>query len=135
MNEGWLGDDYLILFDEDEVHSVTNRYRLGEWFPEFTILGLWGWDDFIVRDVHGRTYTVPTVPLDQELLAPFVVPDSASLERDHRYDGRIKWYVQPLVFGGRADAKDNVVWLDQEQHAAAVVWWNTKYTELKKSGG
>jgi hypothetical protein len=133
LNEGWLGDEYLILFGDDEVPSVTKRYRLGEWLPEFTVVGFRGWDDFIVRDAHGRTHTIPTVPLDQELLAPFSVPHCASLEPDDRYVGKMKWYIHPLVFGGDAEATENIAWLDHEQHAELVAWWNAKYKELKET--
>jgi len=133
LNEGWLGDEYLILFEDHEVPAVTKLYRLDEWLPEFAIVGLRGWDDFIVRDTHGGTHTVPAVPLDRELLAPFDIPEHATLEPDDRYKGKIKWYVTPLVFGGDASTEDNVVWLDQEKHAALVAWWNAKYIELAGS--
>jgi hypothetical protein len=26
MQEGWLGDDYVILFDDSEVAAVSERY-------------------------------------------------------------------------------------------------------------
>lgn len=28
MTEGWFGDDYLILFDEAEVASASDRYSI-----------------------------------------------------------------------------------------------------------
>lgn len=135
MNEGWLGEDYLILFSDLEVASETDRYRLVEWLPDFAIVGLRGWDDFIVRATDGVTYTIPTVPLDKRYLTPFDIPTNTSLKRDDRYNGQIKWHVTPLVFGGDAMAEDNTIWIGSEQHAAAVAWWNALYIELNGSEG
>jgi len=40
MKEGWIGDDYLILFDESEVTTVTDRYALSQLLPSCQALGL-----------------------------------------------------------------------------------------------
>ena len=136
MKEGRLGDEYLILFAEGETASATERYQLEAWLPGFVLVGIRSWDDLIVRDVGGRTYTIPSVPLDQKHLAPFSLPQSPSLDADDRYTGKIKWYVSPLVFGGDPRAKDNINWVNHDQHAALVAWWNAKYVELKtRTGG
>lgn len=50
MNEGWVGDDYLILFDESEVATMTERYAFSQFPAGYQVFGLPGWDDFIVRD-------------------------------------------------------------------------------------
>ena len=62
MREGWLGDNYRILFDESEIPLVSERYAISNSLPGYQILGLLGWDDFIVRSSAGQAYSVPTVP-------------------------------------------------------------------------
>ena len=62
MIEGWNGADYLILFDEGEISPVSDRYAISCSLPGFQVIGLRGWDDFIVRDSAGHIYCVPTVP-------------------------------------------------------------------------
>lgn len=79
MREGWYGDNYLILFDESEVPSASERYAISTSLPGYQVLGLSGWDDFIVRSAAGQTYSVPTVPVDERYLTPFHVPDEPSV--------------------------------------------------------
>jgi hypothetical protein len=64
MKEGWVGDVYLILFGESEVANLSELYGFSEMLPGYQVLGLRGWDDFIVQDSEGRTCFIPTVPLD-----------------------------------------------------------------------
>src|SRR3981189_3284919 len=98
MDEGWLGDDYLVLFDEPEVAAASDRYAISQLLPGYQVLGLRGWDDFILRDSAGQTYCVPTVPTDPKYLSPFPLLEvGASLSPDPRFHGRIKWYVMPTV--------------------------------------
>ena len=131
MLEGWNGDDYLILFEESELSSAETLYNLAKFLPGFQIIGLRSWDDFIVRDSGGHTYSVPTVPVDKQYLEPFALPSAAtSLNSDKRFSGRIKWYVKPLVFGGDPSASDNLTWVTHEQHGKLVQHWNEKYRSL-----
>lgn len=129
MQEGWYQEQHFILFDEDEAEAATQRYAIAETLPGFRIVGLRGWDDFILRHTARRLFTVPTLPAIARYLAPLSdLPPY--LESDHFRRGFIKWYVQPLVFGGSPEVEDNVIWLDQQQHAAIVVWWNRKYRAI-----
>jgi hypothetical protein len=90
VNEGWLGDDYLILFDEAEVETASDRYEISQLLPGYQVLGLRGWDNFILRDSAGQTWSVPTVPTDPKYLSPFPLPDAGlSLRPDPRFSGRI----------------------------------------------
>ncbi len=131
MNKGWLNDDYLILFSEAEVEGASTKYGVSQSLPGLKILGLLGWDDFIVRDGKGGTYSVPTVPLDRQHLRSFNLPKTALLKPDDRFMGKIKWYVKPLVFGGDPKEDKNLVWVTHEQHAELVVWWNNQYRAIK----
>lgn len=135
MDEGWLGDDYLIIFEKSEALAATERYQLKDIFPGYTVVGLRGWDDLIVSDPCGVTYTVPTVPISTEYLSPFPIPGNPHLKPDDRLAGKIKWHIKPLIFGGDANAKENLAWVDREQHATLVAWWNKKYIEFKKRTG
>jgi hypothetical protein len=129
MREGWSDDDHFILLDEDESDSVTHRYRLEGTLPGYLIVGLKGWDDFIVRDHSGHLFTVPTVPIVPEHLEPLRKALPSELQRDE-HEGKIKWYLQPIVFGGSTELGENIVWVDHLIHVDLVCWWNQKYREI-----
>lgn len=135
MIQGWHHNEYLILFEEQlEAIAMTARYDAKSYLPGYTIDGLKGWDDFIVHDAANRFYTVPTVPLAAQHLRPFNFDiDLSALQPDNRVADRIKWYIQPLVFGGDSQSEQNITWLTLEQHADIVKWWNAKYRELRGS--
>jgi len=127
MREGWLNDDYLILFSEAELENVSQRYGFAQSLPDLTVIGIRGWDDFIVRDRCGDIYTIPTVPLDQRYLQAYTLPEASALEPDGRFQGKIKWYITALIFGGNANDSKNLTWVSHVQHAELVVWWNKQY--------
>jgi len=106
MREGWVSDDYLILFDESEVTAASKRYSLS--LAGYEIVGLRNWDDFMIRDGNGDTYCVPTVPAILNMVSTFSVPDVSALQSDARFSGKIKWHVKPIVFGGDPQQQDNV---------------------------
>lgn len=133
MQEGWSGEDYLILFTESEAAERSKQYGITDFLPGYVIVGLRSWDDFIVKDSSGNTFTVPTIPLSAEHLSRFPIPlDSASLEQDKRFIGKMKWYQKPLVFGGDASTSDNLRWVDHEAHPPLVRYWNEVYRQLKQ---
>ena len=131
MNEGWLNDEYLVLFSEAESTSVSSKYKLSQYLPGYTLIGLRGWDDFIVINSAGAMCSLPTVPLDSTRVEPFALPKEISLKPDDRFTGKIKWYLKPVVFGGDPQDKGNLAWVSLEQHTELVVWWNDKYKTLK----
>ena len=135
MIEGWHNDTYLILFEEQaEAISFTGRYGLREILPGFTLVGLRGWDDMIVRDAGGNFFTVPTVPITREHLQGYDFNiDLSTLEADNQMRGKIKWYVTPLIFGGDPSSAENISWITLDQHPDAVRWWNAKYQEIKEA--
>ncbi|GAB3255016.1 hypothetical protein [Chitinimonas naiadis] len=130
MREGWLSDEYLVLFDEEEASLATAQYPLGGTMPDAMVIGLRGWDDLLVRDSTGHLFTVPSVPLLANHTKPFTLPQFAQLEWDGRFTDRVKWYVTPLAFGGDPNDPANLTWVTHEQHRLLVVWWNQKYQEL-----
>ena len=134
MNEGWLDQEYLILFTESEIESTTQRYGLPGFLPGYDVVGLRGWDDLIVRDSAGQTYTVPTVPLDTKYLAPYTIP-RGNLTPEELLSGKIKWYVKPIAVGGDPELESNLIWVTHEQHAQLVIWWNTRYQEFISQRG
>ena len=127
MREGWWNDDYMILFEAAEIAAATDRYEVSHLLPGYVVIGLRGWDDLIVRDSDNRTFSVPAVPLVSKYLEPFSPPtEQEQLESDSRFAGKIKWYVQPLVFGGDIGPM-NTIWVDDGGHAELVGFWNRTY--------
>jgi hypothetical protein len=101
MTEGWYGDEHLILFDGAEVASASERYAIAQFLPGYRVIGLRGWDYFIVQDSVGRIYSVASVPIVATHLLPYSLPPAGfGLTPDDRFTGKIKWYVTPTVFGG-----------------------------------
>jgi hypothetical protein len=132
MIEGWHGEDYLILFAESEISAVSERYSMSQLLPGYQVQGLRGWDDFIVRDVNGQTYSIPTLPVDAKFMRPFPISEAMlTLQPDDRFLGKIKWYLKPLVLGGDANPGENLSWVSHEQHAQLVKWWNDRYRSLR----
>ncbi len=132
MREGWVRDDYLILFEDDEQEVASANYSFPELLPGYRILGLRGWDDFIVSDTAGHLLTVPTVPVSKTFLAPFQMPEVDEIWRsDERFTGKIKWYQRPLVFGGDPSSDQNKIWISHEQHAQLVRYWNDMHRRVE----
>ena len=129
VREGWCNDNYWSLCeDQKEAEQLTATYGLAEYLPGYFIVGLIGWDDFILCDRKGQYFLVPTVPLERGTPAPFSFPlASLRLESDERFTGKIKWYVMPIRFGGDPSAEENIAWLTQDEHVQAVRWWSRFY--------
>ena len=134
MREGWRGDDYFILFSDDEARNASDRYGISAMLPGYGIVGLIGWDDFILRDSDGRFFKVPTVPCISRGLEPLSTPPIDDLEPDGRYSGKVKWYLKPIVFGGDPRIGENLKWVSHEQHAELVRWWNKLYRDVTARG-
>lgn len=131
MNEGWQDEDYLILLNQDEIATAMTAYDFDRFMPGYLLIGLKGWDEFIVIDSAGSSYTVPTVPLDVLAATSFMLPQQISLQPDSRFTDKIKWYLKPLVFGGDPADDTNIVWVAHAQHAELVCWWNEQYKKAK----
>ncbi len=130
MTEGWHGDDYLLLFESHEIDSVTAAYGLPRFMPGYRVLGLKSWDDFILSDQAGATFTLPTVPMVAKYLAPWTFRRPANLQPDAKFQGKIKWYIKPLAFGGSPELGDNMTWLTPDVHQKSVAWFNQMYRDL-----
>jgi len=139
MREGWYKEDYWALCeDQKEAEQLTALYEVARYLPGYFIVGLKGWDDFILTDRESHYFTVPTVPIDKANVEPFNFPvELLRLESDDKFTKKIKWYVKPIRFGGDPSAKENMAWLSQDQHVQAVKWWNEFYydTFLRKQKG
>jgi hypothetical protein len=134
MKDGWFNDEYFALYEsKEETTTATARYRLSDYLPGFSIVGLRFWDDFILCDCEGKYHTVQTVPLVREHLRAYSFPaEPMELRGDARLAGKIKWYLQPIVFGGSPSNKDNMAWISHEVHVDAVVHWNKLFYDLRK---
>ena len=134
MKEGWFNEDYWALCeDQGEAEQITGLYGITQYLPGHFIVGLKGWDHFILCDQAGQYFTVPTVPLDRERLSAFQFPSGTlHLESAADLTGKIKWYVKPLAFGGDPTAHDNIRWLSMREHVEVVKWWNQLYYDTFK---
>ena len=109
MTEGWFKDDYLILFAEPEIAAASDRYAISEWLPGYEVVGLRSWGAFIVRNSSSQTYSVPTVAPERLHLLSFALPkDRFAFQPDERFNGKIKFYVQPIRFGGSPEIGENI---------------------------
>ena len=39
MKEGWFGDDYVIVFADNELADAADRYEISQYVQGFQILG------------------------------------------------------------------------------------------------
>jgi hypothetical protein len=132
MREGWYEDDYLLLFDPDEVPSVSARYEIARWLPAYSVIGLRSWEALLVQDAAGGKFSVPCVPISNAHLTSVTAPPSdAVLAADARLSGKIMWRLTPIAFGGSPTDEANVHWVTPEQHAQLVVFWNARFLEAK----
>lgn len=130
MREGWFENKYLILFEPDEIDSTSRRYSFPKLLPGYRLLGIRDWDDFIVEDSEGQVFTVPTVPLAENHRVAYQLPKAEQeLLADAQFTGKIKWYVKPLVFGGDS-SHQNQTWINHDQHAQMVCFWNDVYRSV-----
>lgn len=126
-SEGWCNDNYLILFSGEESNLSSQQYNICDYLPEHRIIGISGWDDFVVMDNTGRLFTVPTVPISQRYMKPYTLPSPLTLTPDNRLQGKIKWHTKPVIFGGEPNIGENLTWVTPEQHVQLVAWWNEQF--------
>ena len=132
MKEGWHNDDYLILFEGGEIEQKEQEYRLDHLLPDHRLLGLIGWDDFLVMEsASQKLYRIPIIPISSQHRKewPHSV-DSTALKPDERFQGKVKWYVKPIVFGGDPNPGENMTWISHGDHVQAVKYWNDMYSHV-----
>lgn len=134
MTEGWLNFDYVILFSQSERISYSRRYKIGNFLPGFTLAGIYDWNYFLVTDVEGTMYSLPSMPLDINSIKAFSLPEDFTLEIDERYVGKVRWYLKPEIIGGNPRDGKNLVWISLDLHADLVVWWNNKLAKKHSDG-
>lgn len=132
MKEGWLDDDYMILFDEAEFRLKEKEYDFARFLPGYRPVGLFGWDDFLVTSADGKIiFRVPAVPLTlQGMVEVSSDLSRAELKPDPKLLGKVKWYVKPLVFGGDPNPGENMIWISHKDHPQAVKYWNQMYLDV-----
>jgi len=132
MKDGWYNDQYFALAEsQQEAMLLTAEYGISESLPIYFFVGLVGWDDFILTNEDGSYYKVSTVPLKNEELEPYqFYSENIRMEADPRFNGKVKWYITPLIFGGSPTDPKNMTWISYSEHTQFVRWWNAKYQEL-----
>jgi hypothetical protein len=87
--EGWYGNDHLILFDEAEIASASDRYAVSQFLPGYKVIGLRGWDNFILQDSTEATYCAPTIPAVADHISRYALPSRGTkLSPDIRFQGK-----------------------------------------------
>ena len=125
--EGWHDDSYLIIFSQSEKQDLAIAYGLNTRLPGYNLVGLEGWDNFIVSNSEGENFIVSTIPaLPKDLKHYNLNIESPKLTPDERFAGKIKWYVKSIIFGGDPQIGGNVIWIPIEKHTELVKWWNQK---------
>jgi|GEM_PF-819651 len=126
MTEGWLNFDYVILFSQSERMAYSRKYKIGNYLPGFTLAGIYDWNYFLVTDVEGTMYSLPSLPLDIQSIKKFSLPENYTLETDERYSEKVRWYLKPEIVGGNPRDGKNLVWVSLDLHADLISWWNDK---------
>ena len=88
MTQGKTG-----LSEQPAQAATVDRRRCRSMFVAQSIeriVGLRGWDDFIVQDGSGDSFALPTVPCDATDLIRYRVPSSNGLIPDDRFAGKVK---------------------------------------------
>jgi hypothetical protein len=130
-SEGWLDDNYVILFSEAETESIFDAYGLNSTIHGYRLVGILSWDNFIVKNSKGEIFKIPTVPAISKYLEPVEFNKiKKSLNKDDRLTNKIKWYIKPIIFGGDPELEENITWVSIEDHTKLVKWWNEKYLEM-----
>src|SRR5262245_56331398 len=84
MREGWCNEEYWLLCeDREEAELLTTMYGLADHLPSYLIIGLKGWDDFILTNGEDQYFLVRTVPLERGSLAPFSFSVRSRREREY----------------------------------------------------
>ena len=134
MKEGWYNDDYWMMCeDQQESEHLTTLYGIRKYIPDYFIVGLKGWDYFILCDRNSHYFTVPTLPVNHKEIKAFHLPEPMRLESDDKLTKKIKWYVKPIAFGGDPSSDENIAWLTTEEHSDCVKWWNQIYQDTTNS--
>jgi len=132
MKSGWLNDNHYNLFDSIEIENLTSKYELEKYIPNYKLIGLIGWDDFIIFK-NNFYYKIPTVPIYEKYLEEIEMIDYLiELENEKENQNKIKWYTKPLIFGGDPCDPKNIKWINIEQHSQLVSYWNKIYFNIKK---
>jgi len=130
MREGWFEEEYYILFDQNESLDATKRYSISCYLEGFRLMGLFGWDDFILSK-DRQLFTVPTVPIETKYLEPALFKElPATLEQDKNVVSKIRWYIKPVVLGGDPISEDNIIWVNHQEHIELVAYWNQQYRDV-----
>ncbi len=134
MKEGWHNDDYLILFERHEVEQKEQAYGINRLLPGYTLLGLIGWDDFLLMErATQKLFRIPTLPVASEQRKEWQHSlDSIRLQPDEQFHRKVKWYVKPIIFGGDPNPGQNITWISHDEHVQAVKYWNDLYSHARK---
>jgi cell wall assembly regulator SMI1 len=148
--EGFIGEEYLILWRAEELFNFNERYEVSKYAPGLILFGSTGGGDGFAFDTRTSPYRVMQVPFvgmtnDEEfyvagsfgeLLAQMraTMDRSSELSRksDPRSRGKEIFEIQPVLLGGSPTDLENKVVLTRDQHIELVRYWNNVVNDLRK---
>lgn len=147
--EGFLGEDYLMLWPVEDLVSLNRGYEVETYAPGLLLFGSNGGGEAFAFD-RRRTgppiVMVPFVPLEldkvedaapafQEFLGSFS-DDGEEDQMPEEYKGKEIFEIMPVYLGGDPVDPQNKVLLDREQHQEVCRYWNRliRDTRCGKSG-
>lgn len=147
--EGFMGDSYFRLYPVEKLPTLNQAYRTEEFAPGLIVFGSNGGGEAYAFDIRTTPHTIvkiPFIPMTyeyMELYSPNFTDFLTSLTHEGDEDvsasthsinpslvGKEIHEIQPIVFGGNATDPNNKAYLEPEQYAEYVVWWNRLYREV-----
>jgi hypothetical protein len=145
--EGFIGDNYLVLWSVSEIGDYNRAYQVEEYAPGLLQFGSNGGGGAYAFDTRKTGFPVVMVPfVGMELkyartIAPTFDAFLEWLRTDNGGDSRRRnrqnlagkeiFEVQPVVLGGSPTDPGNKVLLTRRQHIEAVRYWNRIIRELR----
>ena len=131
MNHFWINKEHYNILSTEE--SARYEVVLKKYINKFRVIGIVGWDNFILSDGSNH-FSIPTVPVDQKYLKELEYPDLKPMTKSEQSEhSKIKWYLTPLIFGGSPDSESNIAWVTIDEHIKLITFWNQKYFEIKNN--
>ncbi|WP_218191712.1 SMI1/KNR4 family protein [Pseudomonas sp. B28(2017)] len=145
-DEGWLGEDYFILWRADDLVSLNHKYEVEHYAPGIFLFGSTGSGDAWGFDLRANPPTVVRIPFVgmaaghvetvansfSELLQLSASHPTPSLKPASEHAGMELFEIQPIIFGGDPVDPANKEWKSREEHIQLVRFWNQTLEKAKQ---
>ena len=149
--EGWIGDEYFILWPIEEVMRLNNAYRVETFAPGLLLIGSNGGGEAFAFDMRYRPAPIVKVPFvgmdlslvillaesfEACLMSWLVQPTSPAEPQQHRPTNRERldkelFDIKPIILGGDPTDPTNKMVLTRSQHIEYVNYWNNLIRDLR----